>query len=84
MESWYCAKTSSYDLVCLWLPIGTLLLRAILDQATTPDLEILPLITSFSIVIGFSFMLAFTMLVNYIMGRKFEGIDMVASLKSIE
>ena len=64
--------------------IGTLLLRAILDQATTPDLEILPLITAFSIVVGFAFMLAFTMLVNYIMGRKFKGIDMVASLKSIE
>jgi len=64
--------------------IGTLLLRAILDQATTPDLEILPLITAFSIVVGFAFMLAVTMLVNYIMGRKFKGIDMVASLKSIE
>lgn len=64
--------------------IGTLLLRVILDQATTPDLEILPLITAYSIVIGFAFMLAFTMLVNYIMGRKFKGIDMVASLKSIE
>lgn len=64
--------------------IGTLLLHVILDQATTPDLEILPLITAYSIVIGFAFMLAFTMLVNYIMGRKFKGIDMVASLKSIE
>ena len=64
--------------------IGTLLLRAILAQATTPDLEILPLITAFSIVVGFAFMLAFTMLVNYIMGRKFKGINMVASLKSIE
>jgi len=64
--------------------IGTLLLRAILDQATTPDLEILPQITAFSIIIGFSFMLAFTMLVNYIMGRKFKNIDMVASLKSVE
>jgi len=63
--------------------IGTLLLRAILDQATTSDLEILPLITAFSIV-GFTFMLAFTMLVNYIMGRKVKGVDMVASLKSIE
>ena len=64
--------------------IGSLLLRVILDQATTPDLEILPLIKAFSIVIGFAFMLVFTMLVNYIMGRKFKSIDMVASLKSVE
>lgn len=64
--------------------IGSLLLRVILEQATTPDLEILPLIKAFSIVIGFAFMLAFTMLVNYIMGRKFKSIDMVASLKSVE
>ncbi len=64
--------------------IGTLLLRAILNQATTPDLEILPQITAFSIVIGFALMLAFTMLVNYIMGRKLKSIDMVASLKSVE
>ena len=64
--------------------IGTLLLRTILDQATTPDLEILPLISVFSVALGFAFMLAFTLLVNYIMGRKFKGIDMVASLKSVE
>ena len=64
--------------------IGSLLLRVILDQATTPDLEILPLIKAFSIVIGFALMLAFTMLVNYVMGRKFKSIDMVASLKSVE
>ncbi len=64
--------------------IGTLLLRAILDQATTPDLEISPLIAVFSIAVGFVFMLAFTMLVNYVMGRKFKSIDMVASLKSVE
>lgn len=63
---------------------GSLLLRAILRQATTPDLEISPLITVYSIAMGFAFMLAFTMLVNYIMGRKFKGIDMVASLKSVE
>lgn len=63
---------------------GSLLLRAILEQATTPDLEILPLIAPLSIAAGFVFMLAFTMFVNYIMGRKFKGIDMVASLKSVE
>ncbi|HWQ74074.1 MAG TPA: ABC transporter permease [Syntrophomonas sp.] len=64
--------------------IGSFLLSAILDQATTPDLEILPLITVFSIIVGCTLMIAFTMLVNYIMGRKFKGIDMVASLKSVE
>jgi putative ABC transport system permease protein len=64
--------------------IGALLLRVILKQATTPDLEILPLINVFSIVIGFAFILAFTMLVNYVMGGKFKSIDMVASLKSVE
>ncbi|GEM_PF-1711942 len=64
--------------------IGSFLLRAILEQATTPDLEILPLIAPFSIAAGFVFMLAFTMFVNYIMGRKFKNIDMVASLKSVE
>lgn len=64
--------------------IGSLLLRVILKQATTPDLEILPLINVFSIVIGFGFILAFTMLVNYVMGGKFKRIDMVASLKSVE
>jgi len=64
--------------------VGSLLLRVILQQATTPDLEILPLITVFSIVVGFAFVLAFTLLVNHVMGRKFKNIDMVASLKSVE
>jgi putative ABC transport system permease protein len=72
-----------FGLPCGYL-IGALLLRVILKQATTPDLEILPLISVFSIVIGFAFILAFTMLVNYVMGGKFKSIDMVASLKSVE
>jgi len=72
-----------FGLPCGYL-IGALLLRMILKQATTPDLEILPLISVFSIVIGFAFILAFTMLVNYVMGGKFKSIDMVASLKSVE
>lgn len=63
---------------------GTLLLRAILDQATTPDLEILPLISPFCVALGFAFMLGFTMLVNHVMGRKFKNINMVESLKSVE
>jgi putative ABC transport system permease protein len=64
--------------------VGALLLRVILEQATTPDLEILPSISVFSIVIGFAFILLFTLLVNYVMGGKFKSIDMVASLKSVE
>jgi putative ABC transport system permease protein len=63
---------------------GSLLLRVILKQATTPDLEILPVINVFSLAVGFAFILAFTLLVNYVMGRKFKSIDMVASLKSVE
>lgn len=64
--------------------VGTLLLRVILQQATTPDLEIAPMISAFGIVIGFVFILGFTLLVNHVMGRKFKSIDMVASLKSVE
>jgi putative ABC transport system permease protein len=64
--------------------IGSLLLRVILEQAKTPDLEIAPLIAAYSIVVGFAFILGFTMLVNHAMGRKFKSIDMVASLKSVE
>ena len=64
--------------------VGILLLRVILQQATTPDLEIAPTISAFAITIGFTFILGFTILVNQFMGRKFNSIDMVASLKSVE
>ncbi|MEY8355474.1 FtsX-like permease family protein [Lachnospiraceae bacterium 54-53] len=64
--------------------LGSLLLRAILEQATTPDLEIAPVIAPLSIAAGFAFMLAFTMIVNYMIGRKFKDIDMVESLKRVE
>ncbi|TWH56876.1 putative ABC transport system permease protein [Desulfitobacterium sp. LBE] len=64
--------------------LGSLLLGVIVDQATTPDLEILPMIDLSSIAVGFAFMLGFTMLVNFMMGRKFKNVDMVASLKSVE
>lgn len=66
-----------------WI-VGSLLLRVILGQATTPDLEIAPLIGFFSIALGAAFILAFTLFVNFVMGRKFKSIDMVASLKSVE
>lgn len=36
------------------------------------------------ILCGFAFMLAFTMIVNYMIGRKFKDIDMVESLKRVE
>ncbi len=64
--------------------VGNLLLRVILGQATTPDLEIAPLISAFSVALGAAFILTFTLLVNFVMGRKFKSIDMVASLKSVE
>ncbi len=64
--------------------LGSLLLGVIVDQATTPDLEILPMIDLSSIAVGFAFMLGFTMLVNFMMGRQFKKVDMVASLKSVE
>lgn len=64
--------------------IGSLLLRIILSQATTPDLEIAPIIPVLSIAIGFAFIFGFTILVNHIIGRKFKNIDMVTSLKSVE
>lgn len=64
--------------------VGSLLLRAILEQATTPDLEIALRIPAFSVAMGFAFVLLFTMFVNHVMGRRFAGIDMVTSLKSVE
>jgi putative ABC transport system permease protein len=66
------------------LLFGSLLLRLILTQATTPDLEIAPFISLFSIFAGFVFMLVFTLLVNSVMSNKFKTIDMVSSLKSVE
>lgn len=43
-----------------------------------------PLFAVFSIATGFAFILGFTLLANYAMGRKFKGVDMVVSLKSVE
>ncbi|MDR0706247.1 MAG: FtsX-like permease family protein [Treponema sp.] len=70
------------------LPIGAVcgfaLLTLILNQATTPDLEIRPFISVSSFLISGVLLFGFTLLVNYLMGRKFRHIDMVASLKSVE
>jgi putative ABC transport system permease protein len=55
-----------------------------LNQATTPDLEIRPFISVSSFLISGILLFGFTLLVNYLMGRKFRHIDMVASLKSVE
>ena len=53
-------------------------------QTANPDMEISPYISAASIILGCALILAFTLFVNYIIGRKFKGIDMVASLKSVE
>jgi putative ABC transport system permease protein len=70
------------------LPVGALLgfslLTLILDQAVTPDMEIRPFITVPSFLISGVLLFGFTLLVNYLMGRKFRHIDMVSSLKSVE
>jgi putative ABC transport system permease protein len=70
------------------LPFGVItgfgLLSVIMGQATTPDREIRPVISVVSVVAGCALMLAFTLFVNYLMGRKFRSIDMVGSLKSVE
>lgn len=70
------------------LPIGIItgftLLSMILAQATTSDMEIQPVISAFGIVVGCALIFIFTLFVNYIMGRRFRSIDMVASLKSVE
>lgn len=63
---------------------GSLLLRFILDQATTPDMEIHPQLALVSVLIGAVMMFGFTVFVNIVIGRKFKSIDMVASLKSVE
>ncbi len=64
--------------------LGFSLLGVILQQATTPDLEISPLITALSIGLGFAVVVGFTLLVNHVIGRGFKAIDMVTSLKSVE
>jgi putative ABC transport system permease protein len=70
------------------LPFGfagaSLLLSSVLSLATTSDMEIQPLISATSVASGCALILFFTLFVNFLMGRKFKGIDMVASLKSVE
>jgi putative ABC transport system permease protein len=70
------------------LPFGlagaSLLLSSVLSLATTPDMEIQPFISPISVVSGFALILAFTLFVNFLMGRRLSGIDMVSSLKSVE
>ncbi|HHV12588.1 MAG TPA: FtsX-like permease family protein [Clostridiales bacterium] len=70
------------------LPFGVIagfgLVYMMQAQTTNPDMEISPFISATSIVLGCALILAFTLFVNYIMGRKFKGIDMISSLKSVE
>ncbi len=70
------------------LPFGVIagfgLVYMMQAQTTNPDMEISPFISTSSIVLGCALILVFTLLMNYIMGRRFKGIDMVSSLKSVE
>ncbi|MDR2197587.1 MAG: ABC transporter permease [Coriobacteriales bacterium] len=72
----------------LGLPCGTLagfgLVCLMQAQTTNPDMEISPLLAPSSIVLSCALILAFALFVNYLMGRTFKGIDMTASLKSVE
>lgn len=72
----------------LGLPFGIItgfsLLSVILKEATTVEMEISPFVAPDSIVAGCVMVLACTMLVGYVIGRRFKSIDMVASLKSVE
>ena len=60
------------------------LLRVILMLARTPDSQSRPFVSAFSFLAVAVLAVGFTLLVNYIMGRKFKSVDMVASLKSVE
>lgn len=70
------------------LPFGVIagfgLVYMMQAQTTNPDMEISPFISTTSIVLGCVLIIAFTVFVNHIMGRKFKSIDMVSSLKSVE
>jgi putative ABC transport system permease protein len=70
------------------LPFGvagaSLLLSSVLSLATNSDMEIQPFISAISVLSSFALILVFTLFVNFLMGKKFKGIDMVASLKSVE
>ena len=70
------------------LPFGVIagfgLIYMMQAQTRNPDMEISPFISVHSIVLGCTLILAFTLFVNHIMGRKFKSIDMVSSLKSVE
>jgi putative ABC transport system permease protein len=75
-------------LTLLGIPAGIaaaqVLLGLILSLATTPDLEIQPQTSLLGLAAGCALVLGFTLFVNFLLGRKFKGIDMVASLKSVE
>jgi putative ABC transport system permease protein len=70
------------------LPFGIVasyfLLKAVLSLAESPNMEIATTLNVLWIAIGCALVLTFTLFVNFLIGRKFKGIDMVASLKSVE
>jgi putative ABC transport system permease protein len=78
----------NFWITILGLPFGVLagfgLLGVILEEATTADMEIGLFISPASVAVGCALVLVCTILVGYMIGRKFKSINMVASLKSVE
>jgi putative ABC transport system permease protein len=72
----------------LGLPFGLIagfgLLRVILEEATTADIEISLFVSPVSVAVGCALVLVCTMLVGFVISKKFKSINMVASLKSVE
>lgn len=72
----------------LGLPFGLIagfgLLRVILEEATTADMEISLFVSPVSVAVGCALVLVCTMLVGFVISKKFKSINMVASLKSVE
>jgi putative ABC transport system permease protein len=54
------------------------------SQTANPDMEVTPSLSIASVAVGFAMMLAFTLFVNFLSGRKIRKVNMVESLKSIE
>jgi putative ABC transport system permease protein len=54
------------------------------SQTANPDMEVTPSLSIASVAVGFAMMLAFTLFVNFLSGRKIRKVNMVESLKSVE
>jgi putative ABC transport system permease protein len=66
------------------LLVGPLLHRAVLERGLPNTLEFVPYIQPISWMLTVAFTVAFALLVNGMLGRKFREVNMVESLKSIE